>query len=108
MLAFCKAARRVFFAMKKVRRVRGETPDKKVVKCPYKNKFVLRTAARRVRLGVLAFLQRPPAGCGLQGAARRVFFTTRKIRAGVGRRPLKINFPLVFRGFFCIISGRGN
>ena len=59
---------------------------KKVVKCPDKNKFVLRTATRGA-----SFLQRPPAGCGLQGAARRVFFAMKKVRRVRGATP-KIGF----------------
>ena len=92
----------------------GATPEKKVVKCPYKNKFVLRTAARGA-----SFLQGRPQGAackvrpagsfsamrkrraGLEcnskskssgaslfaKAARRVFFTMKKSKAGLGRRP---------------------
>jgi len=53
--------------MKKVRRVWGATP--------------------RVKARVLAFLQKRPAGCGLQGAARRVFFAMKKVMQVWGATP---------------------
>ena len=82
--------------MKKVRRVRGATPDKKVVKRPDKNKFVLRTAARRVRLGVLAFCKGRPQGAACKVRPAGSFSAMRKRREGLGRRPKRKTRGILF------------